>query len=257
MNIEQIENQFKIYTSKFLESGLTKSKYNNIMYKYLHSNRVEELSKNLSTKLLETEENISLATAIGLLHDIGRYKQLELYDSFSDTLIDHGDLGVKILFDDNLIKEYEIDESYYDIIYYAIKNHNKYEVEDTKDNSLILHSKIIRDTDKIDILDRTINHNEFMIPIDNSRISKQVEKDFFERKSIKKTSNFTKSDAQILKMALIFDINYRETLEIIKDKQIIENYYKILNNNSLFIPYLDFLSEYVEERTKKYVRKKI
>ena len=42
----------------------------------------------------------------GLLHDIGRFEQLKRYQSFIDSqTIDHANLGVTILFDDNLIEK--------------------------------------------------------------------------------------------------------------------------------------------------------
>ena len=35
-------------------------------------------------------------------------------------------IGIKILFDDNLIKKFVVDNKYYDIILNAIKCHNEY-----------------------------------------------------------------------------------------------------------------------------------
>ena len=85
MNIEYIENQFTKYVKTFSDSNY------DIDYKYKHSFRVMELSFNISKSLNLSEEEIKLATAIGLLHDVGRFKQLELYNGYSDQNIDHGD----------------------------------------------------------------------------------------------------------------------------------------------------------------------
>ena len=47
-----------------------------------------------------------------LLHDIGRFKQIKLYDNFIDNMEnnDHADYGVKILFEENLIRKFIEDD---------------------------------------------------------------------------------------------------------------------------------------------------
>ena len=51
------------------------------------------------------QEQVNLATAIGLLHDIGRFEQVRLYHTFNDgKSVNHAEIGVKILFEDGLIR---------------------------------------------------------------------------------------------------------------------------------------------------------
>lgn len=69
---------------------------------------------------------MELAELIGLLHDIGRFEQIKRYNTFIDkNSINHGQLGVKILFDDNQIRRFIKDSKYDDIIKTAILNHNR------------------------------------------------------------------------------------------------------------------------------------
>ena len=57
------------------------------------------------------EESIIL---IGLLHDIARFEQYTKYKTFRDSIsIDHGDLGVEILFEEKEIEKYDLDKKYY------------------------------------------------------------------------------------------------------------------------------------------------
>lgn len=251
MNIDSIEKTFDEYTQEFDLSNY------DIGYKYFHSYRVEHINNYLARKLNLSQEEIELATVIGLLHDIGRFKQLELFNNFDDDNINHADLGINILFDVELIKIFDIPKKYYDAIYFAIKNHNKYEIETCPYNDILYQTKLIRDSDKIDILDRCINYNEYPIKKDKSIISDTVKESFYQKRIIRKTERKTKSDAELLRMALLYDINFDESIELIKEKAIIENYYKLLKNEEMFIPYLDYLSEYVEKRSKSYVRKKV
>ena len=124
-----------------------------IKLKYDHSIRVAELSLKYARKLGFYEEDINLAYIIGLLHDIGRFEQAKRFDSFVDLeTIDHADLGCEILFEQNIIKKFDIDEKYYEIIKKVIRNHNKHEIEPGLNEQELLHAKLIRDTDKLDIL---------------------------------------------------------------------------------------------------------
>ena len=82
-----------------------------IKLKYDHSIRVMELSLKYAKKLNFSQEDINLAYMIGLLHDIGRFEQAKRFDNFVELeTIDHADLGCKILFEENLIKKFDIDE---------------------------------------------------------------------------------------------------------------------------------------------------
>ena len=68
-----------------------------INYKYYHSYRVMEVMELLAKKLNMNEKDIHLAKVIGLLHDIGRFEQDKLYDSFKDDKMDHGNYGEIVL----------------------------------------------------------------------------------------------------------------------------------------------------------------
>jgi len=71
-----------------------------IKLKYYHSYRVMQLCREIAESEKLNEEDTYLATVIGLLHDYARFEQWDKYKTFSDiNSIDHGDLGVQLLFD--------------------------------------------------------------------------------------------------------------------------------------------------------------
>lgn len=124
-----------------------------INHKHNHSYRVMGNSLFLAETLNLSETDKTLALIIGLYHDIGRFEQDKLYDTYNDNkTFDHADYGVKVLFEQNLIKQIPVEEKYYNIIEKAVKNHNKYQIEEGLSEQELLHAKIIRDADKIDIL---------------------------------------------------------------------------------------------------------
>ena len=138
---------FKDYVASF---DLNDSK---IRLKIEHTYKVVEACEYIAKDLKLNEEDINLAKLIGLLHDIGRFKQLKNFNSFDDnSTIDHAEYGADILFKDNLIRKFLAEETYDNIIEKAIRNHNKYKIEDNLSERELLFSKIIRDGDKMDNL---------------------------------------------------------------------------------------------------------
>ena len=47
-----------------------------------------------------------LAYLIALLHDIGRFEQIKRFNSFDDRNVDHATLGVQVLFDEGMIRQF-------------------------------------------------------------------------------------------------------------------------------------------------------
>ena len=125
---------------------------NGIEYKYYHSYRVQKYSEMIADSLNLKGDKKELATTIGLLHDIGRFYQLDEYKTYDDKKFDHADYGAKLLFEDNLIEEFNLNKDWYEIIRKAVKNHNKYEIEEGLNEEELFYAKLIRDADKIDIL---------------------------------------------------------------------------------------------------------
>ena len=86
-----------------------------------HSIRVMEISKQIAQGLNLNEEQVKVATLIGLLHDVARFEQFTKYRTFNDNeSIDHGDYGVAILEKD--IRKYIKTDKYDPIIKKAVKN---------------------------------------------------------------------------------------------------------------------------------------
>ena len=145
INMENAKEEFIKYTENY---DLTDE---NLGGKQKHSLRVMQISEEIARDLKLNQEEIKLAALIGLLHDIARFEQYTKYKTFRDLdSIDHGDYGAKIL--EKEIRKYIELPQYDEIIIKAVKNHNKYKMEDGLSEKEELFAKIIRDADKIDIL---------------------------------------------------------------------------------------------------------
>lgn len=239
--------EFKKYVSNY---DLNNEK---IKLKYDHSLRVMELSKKYSEILGFNNEDIKLATLIGLLHDFGRFEQLKIYDTYDDSKsIDHADYSVEQLFDLGKIKNYTNDEENYEIIKFAIKNHNKLYIEDTIDNKKLMHAKLIRDTDKIDILFILANYNNLNLNCTNDEVSENVKKSLKKHVSVKHNDIKNENDKICLYFSYVFDINNDICLKEIKT--LLEKFYITINGKLKLKEIYDEIINYIDERIEKNVR---
>mgnify|MGYP002852163988 CR=1 FL=1 len=211
-----------------------------VQLKIRHTYGVVEASKMLSTRLKLSEEDANLSKLIALLHDIGRFDQASLckkiYDNADRALFDHAEQGVKILFDDGKIRDFIEDDSYDSIIRVAILNHNKYKIEEGLTEKELLHAKLIRDNDKIDNF-RVKQEENFKVllgtddmdAIENEVVTKGVADDFLNGLLVDTSKTVTCLDRWICYIAFIFDLNYKESLEYVKENNIINKLFERIN----------------------------
>lgn len=254
IDIEKAKEQFFEYVNNY------DKKNENIDRKIYHSLRVMEISRKIAEKLKLGQEEIELATLIGLLHDIARFEQYKKFKTYNDIeSFDHGDYGVKLLFEDKLIRKFINSDKYDDIIRIAIKNHNKYEIEEGLYEKEILFSQIIRDADKIDIIyeAEAIFWTGIEEEINKTIISENVLKQFKNNKQIKrdKKENLERNVNDILGViAFIFDINFKCSFEIIKNNDYIN---KILKRFDFEDEKTKILIEEINKSANEFIKQKV
>ncbi|MDO4988606.1 MAG: HD domain-containing protein [Synergistes sp.] len=116
-----------------------------------HSLRVMRIACQIAEANEWNEENdMWLAHAVGLLHDVARFEQCRDYGTFSDAKsFDHGERGADILaarFDWSGIDERDKDK-----VLQAVRHHNKSEISSHTPLSVYRWCALVRDADKIDI----------------------------------------------------------------------------------------------------------
>lgn len=251
IDIEKSKRVFDEFVSRY---DLNDKK---IKLKYEHTLRVCVQSIAISDSIGLSDEDRQLAYLIALLHDIGRFEQARIYNTFNDLeSVDHADLGCKILFEQGLIREFISDSSYDKAIEFAIRNHNKLKIEDTLDERLLLHAKIIRDTDKLDIMNIVLLLGDIGINEDDNGITRKVREDFFNRRAINHKDKRTKNDSAITMLSFMFDLNFDYSYQYYRDKGYVGLFYERVKNKELFKDYTDFANEYIERKCN-YVRNKI
>lgn len=256
IDLKKARQAFKKYTSQYTQDKLG---YN---LKVVHTYKVVENSNTIATMMNLSKEDIKLAELIALLHDIGRFEELKIFEQFESIKFDHANYGAHILFDEGLIRNFIEDDKYDSIIKKAIINHNKYKIEDNLDKKTLLHAKIIRDADKLDNFRvKKVEKIEAIFPsiiknqeeLEISLISNKVYETIIKNECVNIHDRKTPLDYWLCVLAFIFDINFEETLEIIKEKNYLNDMidrieYKNLETQNRMKKIREITNKYILDR---------
>lgn len=244
MDFNKIEAVFKDYIDKYD----MRFKLNKVKDK--HSFRVATISEKIALRLKLDKSDIELARLIGLLHDIGRFEQLKLHNSFKDANFDHATEGANYLIERKHIRSFIEDDKFDQTIYDAIKNHNKFAIEDGLSSKSLLHSKIIRDADKVDIFNIISTRNTY--EFDFNELSSAIIKSFNDKKSALYKEQKTSSDRAVFMISFVFDINFKETFDLLEENKYFENFIKSIkvkaNSKDKFAEMMETVNNYIKEK---------
>lgn len=226
IEIKKAKKVLKKYVSNYDISN------NRIRVKIGHIERVAIIAKEIAQNMQIPEEDIQLAELIGLLHDIGRFEQVRRYNTFIDKdSVNHGKLGAEILFEQGMIREFIEDTQYDEIIKKAILNHNRNKEDMQVANEReLLHSKIIRDADKTDIIYMlTFEDKETAwgsSKLEDEKITEYIYQQFIEDQTINYAKRKTGVDVLVSHFAYAFDFNTSYALQKIKEKEYFKKIYQ-------------------------------
>lgn len=196
--------------------------------KIVHTYGVVHCIEVLGARMGLSQEDQELARVIALLHDIGRFKQVKVHHQFDDGVMDHADFSIHVLFRQRKIQDFVRTRKYDLIIRQAIANHNKYAIAPGLQERTLLHARLIRDADKLDNfrvrLAERIENLIYEIPSDklgSYEISDNIYKDYQAHQCILSAKRKTPMDMWVSYLAQIFDVNFKETFLLIKEKDYI------------------------------------
>ena len=216
---ENVLKEFLSFVSQFSESDMR------VRYKKGHTFRVADNCKQIAEGINLSDDDIYLAWLCGILHDIGRFKQVEERETFRDSKdFTHAEYGCKILFEEGLISRFCDKKDWYDILYKAIYNHSFLVLPKSLTRQEELFCNIVRDADKIDIIhgallyDFKMFHEYTEEEIQDSDITDSAVQYFYRQTLIPFADMKTPADYFLRIYAFYFDLHYPCSYELV-DKQ--------------------------------------
>ena len=221
IDYEYVLKKFKKYVEKFDTFD------QKIAMTISHSYHVADLAGKLAKRLELDVVEIALVKVIGLLHDIGRFVQYEKPKTYSDnkSKMDHAEIAISYLFDENHIEDFKIPEEYHKIINKAIFNHNKLAIEENLTEKELYFAKFLRDVDKIDIFRQEATSLDLVF---NETITEKVRKDFYKHHLVNNRNIQNLSDFIVCEIAYVFDINFKESFELLIDTDNLELFLSVI-----------------------------
>ena len=257
--LDNLKKWFDSYVAGFY--GDDKFLNDNIELKDVHSKAVCEEMAWLTEKLDLTDNQKRIAEAVGLLHDVGRFRQFAQYRTYRDvTSCNHSALGVQVICEEKLLDGIDAKERSY--IETAVRLHGEKELPDDLDDQTLLYCRLIRDADKIDIyrvvidyyqqyLDDPDNFNlELEVP-DEPWYSQQFVEHLLKAERIDYEKMKTFNDVKLLMLSWIYDMNFLPTLERIKQRGFLGKVIDFLPQNEDISRVRRKVFEYIDSQIAK------
>lgn len=216
---------------------------------YVTANCIE-LAKFLNLSQHDTE----LAEMIGLFHDVGRFYQYQTYKTFNDAQSeDHAELAFKVI--DKLEFFHELCAKDYDVLHFAIQNHNKKLIAPTDDERKEIFAKLIRDADKLDIY-RVLQpyfaqENADKLPNFITGRSPEISPDFLEKfvrgEQVDYREIRTNGDRKLVRLMWVYNVYFKWTMKKILERGYIDAIVENLPMNEKVAEGVRRLRQHVEK----------
>jgi putative nucleotidyltransferase with HDIG domain len=241
------ERVFLAYTGPYRAYG------EKIILKIDHTLRVEGLCREIARSLGLDAGAEELAAACGLFHDIGRFEQWKRYGTYDDKKsADHGALGAEILKSGRLLDG--IPEPGRTTVIRTARYHNRYRVPDTLSERNRLFAHLVRDADKIDILD-LLARKELAVHTRGSAVSGTVCRALLDGKPVRRQDTRTRADGAAVCLGFIPDLRYRRSFEIVLEKNLVDRVIEMMSEEASSAE-LDSQLEAFRSFLNGYVRRK-
>lgn len=250
MNLDYVDQVIKEYMNRFDDTNKM------IALKKVHTLEVVDVTKDLCKRLKLDEERSFIAILIAYFHDLGRFHQVKMINSFSEKTYNHAEKSVDVIKSESYLNLFEVDEKWHQVIYQAVLNHSKHSIEENLSEEERFFANIIRDADKIDIY-RTCAVN-YSGNIDGD-LNPIVMEEFLNGKSIKRADVISEVDKFILRMAFLNDMVFDESFELLKERNYFQDFINKIEATGELKDVIHKLKEealsYLERRS--YARQKV
>lgn len=220
--LQGFEAWFDLYVKGFMLETLQDKQ--NIELKIDHTYRVKEATFQIGSQLSLSENEMLLAETMALFHDLGRFLQYKRYKTYKDSISEnHAVLSVSELKKHKVLEVLSCSER--ELIYTTILHHNIAKLPDELHEKERFFCGLLRDADKVDILNVVTHYYEEKHEVENKAI--QLELDdcndisdnivscFLRREIIMVGDMKYVNDFKLMQLAWINDLNFFPALQLI------------------------------------------
>ena len=222
-----------------------------------HTLRVCRQIVRIGRSLQLTAEDLHLAEAVALFHDLGRFEQYTQYRTFNDRRSeDHALLGLRELERAGALRD--LPEPEQGLIRTAVAHHNARDLPGSLQGRELLFSRLIRDADKLDILDMTVefltNPRETLRPVlgpdlpDTGEYAPVLVENLLQQKKCSYDDVKTLNDRKLLLLSWLYDLNFPYALAEAAGKGYIRKIIETLPDTEIIRSVACCLQQYLKDR---------
>lgn len=247
---------FKQWFSDYCRSfySINPEDQENLLLKEQHTHIVCRNILQITNELSLSGNDLRLAEAVALFHDIGRFKQYSLYKTFRDKVsVNHGSLGADILTEEKILQR--LPENEQALIVQTVKFHNAFAITAMQDPKTQLFLKLVRDADKLDVwrifmeyyaaADRNRPTAVGLDLPDSPGYSAEVLSCLFKRQLVSLADIRNLNELKIMLLSWVYDLNFKASFRMMAARNVISSLVAELPVTEEIENAVDSLQEYI------------
>jgi hypothetical protein len=225
----KISGWFESFVATFrTESAADQRNYD---LKIVHTHQVRTIMEQLATSLGLTSEERTLAAAIALCHDVGRFPQYRRYGTFNDVAsTNHAALAIQTLKAEGILDSLAAAER--SVLLSVVALHNVFILPAELDPIVRRYALLIRDADKLDIW-RVLIENCISAPEerasavvwelpDTGLCSQGALEEVVAGRMPNRELLATADDIKLLQLSWAYDLNFAASFQIMAERGYLE-----------------------------------
>jgi hypothetical protein len=253
--LETLHRWFDSYVTTY--NDIPEPGQQNIRLKIDHTRMVCTMMARLTAGEQMSDEESCLATAVALLHDVGRFPQYRRWGTFRDSISDnHARLAIEVIREQNVLQTVDATERL--IIEEAVRFHNLLALPHNVKSPTDRYIKLIRDADKLDIWRVFVEH--FAKPADVRpsavtlgfpdlpEVSAICLEQILAQQVVRLDSVRTVNDFILLLLSWVFDLNFASSYRLLQVDGYCDMLSKLLPDDSATQAALRFVAGHIERQ---------
>lgn len=258
MNQQQFEglgHWFDAYVKNY--GDIPEPGQQNIQLKIEHTRMVCRMMKRLTEGERMSTAECTLAAAVALLHDVGRFPQYRRWGTFRDSISDnHARLAIEVIREHNLLAGVDVVERL--MIEEAVRFHNLLALPLRYKSPTDCFIRLIRDADKLDIWRVFVEH--FNKPEEDRPsavtlgfpdlpgVSDSCLEQLLKKTVVRLDTVMSVNDFKLLLLSWVFDLNFKSSYRLLHVDGYCDKLALMLPNENRIQSALEFVRQHVERQ---------